>query len=50
MEPATLGDVYRLSLERNPKPDRYLRKRNGAWEPVSSAQLDRDARVPDPNR
>ncbi|HEX7900327.1 MAG TPA: long-chain fatty acid--CoA ligase [Planctomycetota bacterium] len=44
MEPVTLGDVYRLSMERNPKPDRYLRKRNGAWEPVSAAALDRDVR------
>src|SRR6187549_1563207 len=45
MEPATLGDVYRHSLERHPKPDRYLRKRNGAWEPVSAAALDRDVRA-----
>jgi long-chain acyl-CoA synthetase len=32
-------------MERNPKPDRYLRKRNGALEPVSAAALDRDVRA-----
>src|SRR5262245_25935954 len=42
VEPATLDDVYRISLERYPRPDRYLRKRNGAWVPVSSAELERD--------
>jgi long-chain acyl-CoA synthetase len=45
MEPRTLADVFRLSLERSPKPDRFLRKRNGAWEPVSAAELDRDVRA-----
>src|SRR5688572_21766736 len=45
MEPTTLGDVYRLSMERHPKPDRYLRKRKGAWEPVPAAELDRDVRA-----
>ena len=45
MEPRTLADVFRLSLERSPKPDRFLRKRNGAWEPVSAAELERDVRA-----
>ena len=42
MEPRTLADVFRLSLERSPRPACYLRKIGGDWTPVASAQVERD--------
>ncbi len=45
MEPRTLADIFRLSLQSAPKPDRYLRKLGGTWTPVPSADLERDVRA-----
>lgn len=44
MEPATLADVYRISLARPGRRAPYLRKRDGAWQPVPAAELERDVR------
>jgi long-chain acyl-CoA synthetase len=44
-EPRTLGDLFRLSIERHPKPDRFLRKVAGAWQPVSAQDFARQVRA-----
>ncbi len=44
-EPRTLGDLFRISIERHPRPDRFLRKADGAWRPVSAAEVARQVRA-----
>ncbi len=45
MNPATLVDVYAEGVERFPRPDRFLRKVDGAWSPVSTGEFDRMVRA-----
>jgi long-chain acyl-CoA synthetase len=45
MEPATLADVFRLGVERHPRPDRFREKRNGSWRDVSTDEFARRVRA-----
>jgi long-chain acyl-CoA synthetase len=44
-EPRTLGDLFRAACESHSRPDRFLRKRDGTWQPVSSAEFTRQVRA-----
>jgi long-chain acyl-CoA synthetase len=44
-EPRTLGDLFRLAVEMHPRPDRFLRKTPGGWQPVSTAEFARQVRA-----
>ncbi len=44
-EPRTLGDLFRTACERFPRPDRFLRKKDGAWQPVSTAEFARQVQA-----
>jgi long-chain acyl-CoA synthetase len=45
MEPATLVDVFTQGLEASSRPDRFLRKVQGAYRPVSTEEFSRQVRA-----
>jgi len=44
-EPRTLADLFRMAVERHPRPDCFLRKSGGAWQPVPTAEFARQVRA-----
>ncbi len=45
MDPATLLDVFTQGVENHPRPDRFLRKIEGAYRPVSTEEFARQVRA-----
>jgi long-chain acyl-CoA synthetase len=45
MDPATLVDLFTQGLEASSRPDRFLRKVRGTWQPVSTGEFARDVRA-----
>ena len=45
MDPATLVDLFTQGLEASSRPDRFLRKVQGTWRPVSTEEFARDVRA-----
>jgi long-chain acyl-CoA synthetase len=44
-DPATLADVFSRGILAFPRPDRFLRKRDGGYQPVSSEEFGRQVRA-----
>jgi long-chain acyl-CoA synthetase len=45
MDAETLDAVYREGIRRFPRPDRFLRKSDGAWRAISTEEFDRRVRA-----
>jgi long-chain acyl-CoA synthetase len=43
--PRTLAELFLLGIDKHPRPDRFVQKTGGTWQPVSSAEFGRRVRA-----
>ncbi len=44
-DPRTLAELFLLGIDKTPRPDRFVQKSGGTWQPMSSAEFGRRVRA-----